>query len=793
MKQALHTTILLLTLLAALPLHAQENKGDSNYRQLLEQADEDYGIGRFDQVLTAVEKTIDKMKGTDKQRALRLAALCHLAMYQTDKAELYAQRLIQENRYYSSVNDPMEFTEIINRIKAGTAVTVTTASSIEESIEEAPAPVTIITAEMIESLGYNKRLGQILATYVPGMSEVYDNTTDNMSMHGAYSTAQELILVMENGHRLNNRLDNGCAMDYSVSTDKIDHIEVLRGPASSLYGNVALSAVVNIITKSGRDLDGVRMKYGHGAWGTHRADITLGTRFMDADIFAWASLYRSDGQHRTPRDTIAYTEKFYSFYEPGHYGYVDGYKGNPSYDIGMKLKYKGFSVLATRKYSNKLVQYGAGYYDYDKFRSINSTYPGCSELTSALELGYTRLLGPVTLNASVYGDWHESTQYIPSIAEYSDTTLYYGLARGSFVYEKYEDRTLGGTLQASTTYKAGSMKGTVLAGAQYEHLAVTDHIYAFGENYTGTYSELDRFENRLQHENSWSLYAQAKHHFLPSLILNAGLRYDVRYRFAAKNATNLSPRLALIYTPRDELNVKLSYSQAFVDISYKTRIDMYKMGQEEYLPQYLTALQLSAMGKIAPWHLTYDVNLFYNQYENLHVHDFFEMKNDGVLRNIGLEATATYSHNRLTASINAYFSSVVKAENYYYSKAENAVCVVPKTTVNLNVGWKLLQHRKHQLKLYGNARYTSSKMMQMTDFSQVDKDGNFIVTEAKLDGTFVMDAGLKYAYANRLTLALDCENLLNADRFLTGPSQDLYMYAYHERGRNLMVSASYTF
>ena len=54
-----------------------------------------------------------------------------------------------------------------------------------------------------------------------------------------------------------------------------------------------------------------------------------------------------------------------------------------------------------------------------------------------------------------------------------------------------------------------------------------------------------------------------------------------------------------------------------------------------------------------------------------------------------------------------------------------------------------------------------------------------------------MDAGLKYTYANRLTLALDCENLLDTDHFLAGPSY--YMYAYHERGRNLMVSASYTF
>lgn len=791
MKRALRITILALTLLAATSLQAQDNNGNSNYRLLLEQADEDYEIGRFSQVLTALEKQVAKMSGSDKQRALRLMSLCYLAMFQTEKAEEYARQLVAENRYYSNVDDPIDFTDIINRLKAGSTTTVTTASNIEESIEETPAPVTIITAEMIEALGYNKRLGQILATYVPGMSEVYDNSTDNMAMHGACSNVQELILVMENGHRLNNRLNNGCAMDYSISTDKIERIEVLRGPASSLYGNVALSAVVNIITKSGRQLNGIKVKYGHGTFGTHRADVTLGTTFMDADIFAWASLYRSDGQHRTPRDTIAYTEKFYSIYEAGHYGYVDGYKGNPSYDIGMKLKYKGFSLLATRKYSNKLFQYGSGYYDYDKFRSINSTYPGCGELTNTLELGYTRPLGQVTLNASVYGDWHESTEYSPCSPEYIDTTLYHGIARGGFFYDKFEDRTLGGTVQASTPYKAGNMKGTVLAGVQFEHFAVTDYISAFGINYTGAYSEMDRFENRLHHENSWSLYAQAKHHFLPSLILNAGLRYDVRYRFAAKNATNLSPRLALIYTPRDELNLKLSYARAFVDISYLTRIDMYKLDQEEFLPQYLTALQLSAMGKIEPLHLTYDVNLFYNQYENLHIYDIFGMKNDGVLRNIGLEATATYSHNRLTAGINAYFSRVVKAENYFYSEAKNAVYAVPKTTVNLNVGWKLLQHRKHELKLYGIARYTSSKMLQMVDYSQMTEDGDFFFNEAKLDGTFVMDAGLKYAYANRLTLALDCENLLDTDRFLTSP--DLYMYAYHERGRNLMVSASYTF
>ena len=787
------TCLLALTLLGATPLQAQENSGNSNYRLLFEQADEDYEIGRFNQVLAALEKQVGKMTGSDKQRALRLMALCYLAMYETGKAEEYAQKLILENRYYSNVDDPIDFTEIINRLKAGYTTTITTASSIKESVEEAPAPVTIITAEMIENLGYNKRLGQILATYVPGMSEVYENETDNMSMHGAYSSAQELILVMENGHRLNNRLNNGYAMDYSISTDKIDRIEVLRGPASSLYGNVALSAVVNIITKSGRELNGVKMKYGHGAFGTHRADITMGTQFMDADIFVWGALYQSDGQQRQARDSTEYSQKFFFPHETGHHSYVDGYKGKPSYDVGMTLKYKGFSLLASRTNSKKLAQYGLyGYYDYDKYRPINNTYPGSGELTTSVELGYNLQLGPVTMNASVYGDWHETVQYTPSSAEYNDTTKKDEYANGTFYYDKSEDRTLGGSLQASTVYKMGSMQGNVLAGVQFEHFAVTDLLTLYGQDYTGKAEEGDQMVDLRHHENSWSFYAQAKHHFLPTLILNAGLRYDIRYRYAMDNVTNLSPRLALIYTPRDELNVKLSYSQAFVDMSYKYRSLMSMFFDNKFLSQYLTALQLSVMGKIAPLHLSYDVNLFYNQFENLHLEQISSMYNEGVLRNIGLEATATYSHNRLTASMNAYWNKVVKAENYFYSEAENAVYAVPKTTVNLNVGWKLLQHRKHELKLYGNARYTSSKWLLKTEFVLTpDYEIDIITTETQLGATFVMDAGLKYAYNNRLTLALDVENLLDTDHFLAGPNY--YMYTYHERGRNLMVSASYTF
>ena len=101
-----------------------------------------------------------------------------------------------------------------------------------------------------------KTLNQILTAYVPGMTEITAmKETKNLAMHGAYAQGQELILIMENRHRLNTRFNNHGSTDYAISTEKIDHIEVLRGPASSLYGNVAVSAVVNIITKNADDIN----------------------------------------------------------------------------------------------------------------------------------------------------------------------------------------------------------------------------------------------------------------------------------------------------------------------------------------------------------------------------------------------------------------------------------------------------------------------------------------------------------------------------------------------------------
>ena len=158
--------------------------------------------------------------------------------------------LLKENPYYSvSLNDSERFADMVRNQQSG-KVTLVTASQQAETLEEAPVPVTIITEEMIRAI-HARDLRDVLCAYVPGMTPV-EGEEANLSMRGINAYSQENILILLNGHRLNSRCTNSESPDYRINLEKLKQIEVLRGPASSLYGNVALTAVVNLITKEDR-------------------------------------------------------------------------------------------------------------------------------------------------------------------------------------------------------------------------------------------------------------------------------------------------------------------------------------------------------------------------------------------------------------------------------------------------------------------------------------------------------------------------------------------------------------
>ena len=225
-------------------------------REVYAQAENAYRIGRIEQAREMLLQNLSTLQGNSRQSALRLIALTYMDDYDIPKAEQYVTLLLEQNPYYTpSSNDPATFVEIVNHIKAGMTPTITTASNQAETLAEVPVPTTLITEEMIQTSGA-RNLQEVLAAYVPGMNLIDCNDDINIAMRGIYSNTQEKILIMLNGHRLNSYATNTAAPDFSISLEKVKQIEVLRGPASSLYGGVALTGVVNIITKQGIEVDG---------------------------------------------------------------------------------------------------------------------------------------------------------------------------------------------------------------------------------------------------------------------------------------------------------------------------------------------------------------------------------------------------------------------------------------------------------------------------------------------------------------------------------------------------------
>ena len=795
MKKYLYHILAVCMMLMPVMVSAQEKQ---NLRQVYEKAEEAYQIGQLDQAIELLEDNLNDFSGNLRQSALRLASICYLAQDDTEKSEQYARLLLSINPYYTSVQDPFRFEDMITLLKSGRSSTVTTASSQAESINEAPVPVTVITREMIDQLSNNKSIGQILATYVPGLSEVSAYSISNVAMHGVYTSSQEKILVMENGHRLNMRSTNNGKLDYAISTEKIDHIEVLRGPASSLYGNVALTAVVNIITKSGRNVDGVKGKYGYGSYGTHRADFVAGTTLLDADVMAWASLYSSQGKKV---NIPALSD--YSMSKHDGYAYINGYKEKPSYDIGCTLKLKDFNFMLNLKSGKQVPQYSwrGETYNYDAYRTFDGCKPGYSINEKHLELGYTKQLGKINLNVSAYGDWYDIQDYmvvsddsigVPIFDDNADPIvddkgIVTETLPGDLQNMAYQEYTIGAMGKADANYTLGSMKGNFLLGAQFEYFKLSSNDYLMGVDFTKVHVMYPESKSmlRIDSEKSFSAFIQGKHYFTTKIILNAGMRFDNKKRANGKNVTALSPRVALIYLPNEKFSTKLSFSRAFVDAPYFYRHNNSNgaRGSEDLMPEYMNAIQLDFLGKLDKWHLNYDFNIFYNQLTDIVVNNPStdpqtpKYINSGSLKVVGAEAEVSFSIPSFRINANLTYSHPLEAEDYYYT--DHQIYSIPKFMANLACSKRIINIGNHLLWLTGSFKFTSKTLNKAN--SRVPNGKDF-----ELSGIALADLGLKYSYRDVVQLSLDCDNVFDRSYFIGGS----FYVPYRANRRTVMATVS---
>ena len=128
---------------------------------------------------------------------------------------------------------------------------VVTASRVETPLAEAPANVTVITAEQIRESGAQTLVDVFQRE--PGVftQNVLGNPkTATIDIRGYGEAAPQNVLFLVNGRRINS-IDLSGADLAQIPVDAIERVEVYRGPASVLFGDNAPAGAVNIILKAG--------------------------------------------------------------------------------------------------------------------------------------------------------------------------------------------------------------------------------------------------------------------------------------------------------------------------------------------------------------------------------------------------------------------------------------------------------------------------------------------------------------------------------------------------------------
>lgn len=175
---------------------------------------------------------------------------------------------------------------------------VITPSKIEEKYEELPVNVSVVDNQAIEDSG------------ATGVSELLDRLPSvNVIDYGSDGSTKTIhtrglsgsqVLTLLDGIPLNTPRD-GVADLNKLDLNNVEKIEVLRGPASSIYGSSAMGGVINIITKDGKSFPKTMLKSKYGLYDTRQLTLAHGRDLRLFDYYISHDTYKTNG-HRKNSD-----------------------------------------------------------------------------------------------------------------------------------------------------------------------------------------------------------------------------------------------------------------------------------------------------------------------------------------------------------------------------------------------------------------------------------------------------------------------------------------------------------
>jgi len=657
---------------------------------------------------------------------------------------------------------------------------VSVASLTQEKISQTPVPISVITSRMIAQSGATS-LKQLLITYVPGFTNVTDQNEVNVAARGIFTSAQQKILILLNGHRLNSRSYSMAAPDHSISLNKIKQIEVLRGPASALYGNVSLTATINIILKKPDELSSVQFSTLAGNYGQKSLSLLSGVNTDYGQALVWLNSYHADGEkiHLAPQDTYAKSPQL------ENQAILNGIRDKSPYDIGVQFTSPKLKMLFNARRAHSIEPYTAGGlsgepYRYEKFEKFDGYGPG---------LGYETLHFNVAREDN-FNDWYShATLYWDKMALKSGLVI--NPIAPVFGGPSWQDHNIG----LLSTLRHKTHERQILFGTQLEYYKVYGSEFPVGIN---SHSVNGNVDNMLPSgsEATYSLFTQINQKLTDQWDANLGIRYDYKNRRKTNNISEISPRLGVVYNKKNT-SIKLSYSESFVDATYWNRFSTLPSfkGATDLKPERLRSLQLSPSWTFPDWHTQLTTNIFYDQsidviYRNNAASDD-NYSNAGKLYTWGIEQEFSYIKGDWQIRANATYRAAVQSE--LIATDNKYINNVPLVTANLIVDKKLsTNHAVHVAVRYIGRQFSPITIQQ--DGQLVDdpfpKQGvNYNNPTHYVNNAVIINTNWQWHVTPKLSLNFQVENVFNAKYHQGGST----LHPYQQTGRWFYVRASYRF
>ncbi len=408
------------------------------------------------------------------------------------------------------------------------------ASKHMQEAKEAPSSITIVTKEEIQTYGY-RTLAEVL-TSLRGFFLTYDHNYKYIGVRGLGNPGDlsSRMLCLVDGVRVNGGSIGGILMGngFPVDLDLVERIEVIRGPASSLYGTNAMLGIINVVTREGYQINGVEATGGLFSYEGRSGRVTGGYETVSGlDLIASATVGESEGLDR-------YIEYFDS-----------PETNNGVFEDGDSERWKNFFAKAT--YEGLTLE---GMYTYRYKQNPMApvwTIFNCNEAQTedqrwSLSARYRRRLADkIDIAGQLYyqefhydGRWPYDFDFAGNPVDWVDLYI-----------DDFTGRRLTATIDSSYRLPAGHV---IAVGAEYQNNFQMDMSAHDDKPYWEWYNF------QLSPEN-WGVYLLTEVRLMDGLILNLGVRHDQYTSFGG--STN--PRLALVTEPISGSVFKALYGTAF--------------------------------------------------------------------------------------------------------------------------------------------------------------------------------------------------------------------------------------